>query len=89
MQPGPVFQLKVFLIGQSEEDDIQSGKFRRLDFMNQMTLETYSDWNKDHWSRGRCYDHNFLRFLPIFSEIFGSLLKTNVMIKFFNSFALF
>jgi hypothetical protein len=27
--------------------------------------------------------------LPIFSEIFGSLLKTNVMIKFFNSFALF
>jgi hypothetical protein len=26
-------------------------------------------------SRGRCYDHNFLRFSPIFAEKFGVFLK--------------
>jgi hypothetical protein len=30
---------------------------------------------------GRYYDHNFLRFLPIFGEKIGVFLKTNVMIK--------
>jgi hypothetical protein len=26
-------------------------------------------------ARGRCYDHNFRRFLPIFGEKFGAFLK--------------
>jgi hypothetical protein len=28
-------------------------------------------------ARGRCYDHNFLRFLPIFSEKIGVFLKNH------------
>jgi hypothetical protein len=34
-------------------------------------------------TRGRCYDHKFLRFLPIFGEKIGVFSKTNVMIKIF------
>jgi hypothetical protein len=41
-------------------------------------------------TRGRCYDHNFLRFLPIFGEKIGVFLKeTNVMIKILQNLALF
>jgi hypothetical protein len=32
---------------------------------------------------GQCYDHNFLRFLPIFGEKFAFFSKTNVMITIF------
>jgi hypothetical protein len=32
---------------------------------------------------GRCYDHNFLRFFPIFGKKLTFFSKTNVMIKFF------
>jgi hypothetical protein len=38
---------------------------------------------------GRCYDHNFLRFFPIFGEKMAFFLNTNVMIKLFSSLALF
>jgi hypothetical protein len=34
-------------------------------------------------SWGRCYDHSFLRFLPIFGEKMAFFYKTNVMIIFF------
>jgi hypothetical protein len=35
-------------------------------------------------ARGRCYDHNFLRFLPIFGEKIGVFSQTNnIMIKIF------
>jgi hypothetical protein len=37
---------------------------------------------------GRCCDHNFLRFLPIFGEKNGVLSKTNVMIKLLHNLAL-
>jgi hypothetical protein len=41
-------------------------------------------------TRGRCYAHNFPRFLPIFVEKFGLFSqKTNVMIKFLHNLALF
>jgi hypothetical protein len=40
-------------------------------------------------ARGRCYDHNFLRFFPIFSEKFGVFLKNHVMIKIVHNLALF
>jgi hypothetical protein len=34
--------------------------------------------------RGRCYDHNFLRFLPLFgAKKFAFFSKTNGMIEFF------
>jgi hypothetical protein len=33
-------------------------------------------------ARDRCYDHNFLRFLPIFGNNIGVFSKTNVMINF-------
>jgi hypothetical protein len=39
-------------------------------------------------TRGRCYDHNFLRFLPIFCEKIGGFSKTNVMINFLLKLAL-
>jgi hypothetical protein len=35
-------------------------------------------------TRGRCYDHNFLRFFPIFCEKLAFFSKTNVMINFFS-----
>jgi hypothetical protein len=38
---------------------------------------------------GRCYDHNFLRFFPIFGEKLAFFLYTNVMINFFQNLALF
>jgi hypothetical protein len=37
----------------------------------------------------RCYDHNFLRFLPIFGEKMAFFSKTNVMIKIWHNLALF
>jgi hypothetical protein len=33
--------------------------------------------------RGRCYDHNFLRFLPIFCEKLAFFSKTNVNVTIF------
>jgi hypothetical protein len=33
---------------------------------------------------GLCYDHNFLRFFPIYGEKMAFFLKTNVMIIFFK-----
>jgi hypothetical protein len=41
-------------------------------------------WNCEHRTWGRCYDHTFLIFLPIFGEKNGVFLKTNVMIKFWQ-----
>jgi hypothetical protein len=37
---------------------------------------------------GRCYDHNFLRFLTIFGEKIGVFLKNNVMIQILQILAL-
>jgi hypothetical protein len=39
-------------------------------------------------ARGRCYDHNFRRFLPIFGKKLAFFSKTNVMIDFFQNSAL-
>jgi hypothetical protein len=38
---------------------------------------TYLKVKTDQWflTRGRCYDHHFLRFLPIFGEKIGVFLK--------------
>jgi hypothetical protein len=50
-------------------------------FVAFFTME--SGWNpKIRVTRGRCYDHNFLRFSPMF-------LKTNVMIQFLPKLAVF
>jgi hypothetical protein len=38
---------------------------------------------------GRCYDHNFQRFLTIFCGKMAFLSKTNVMIKILPNLALF
>jgi hypothetical protein len=40
-------------------------------------------------TRGRCFDHNFLRFSTIFCEKIGVFLKTNVMIKILDNLPLF
>jgi hypothetical protein len=40
--------------------------------------------NKKWRIRGRCYDHYFRRFLPIFCEKMAFVSKTNVMIIFFS-----
>jgi hypothetical protein len=42
---------------------------------------------KGRMTWGRCYDHNFLRFFPIFREKIGVFSKTNVMINFFTKFS--
>jgi hypothetical protein len=47
-------------------------------------------FHKKHTPWGRCYDHNFLRVLPIFGEKVGVFLKkNNVMIKILHNLALF
>jgi hypothetical protein len=38
-------------------------------------------------TRGRCYDHNFLRFSPIFGEIIGVFLKYQCYYYFFSKFS--
>jgi hypothetical protein len=38
-------------------------------------------------NRGQCYDHNFLRFLPIFGVKMATFSKTNAMIKFLEKLA--
>jgi hypothetical protein len=38
-------------------------------------------------TRGRCYDHDFHRFVPIFGEKNGVFSKTNVMIEFLQKLA--
>jgi hypothetical protein len=38
-------------------------------------------------ARGRCYDHNFLRFFPIFSEKIGVLLKYQCYDQLFSKFS--
>jgi hypothetical protein len=40
-------------------------------------------------TRGRCYDHNFLRFFSIFGEKLAFFSKINVMIKILHNLALF
>jgi hypothetical protein len=47
----------------------------------------YIDTCQMSW--GRCYDHNFLRYLPIFGEKIAFFSKTNVMIQFLHNLALF
>jgi hypothetical protein len=37
-------------------------------------------------NRGRCYDHNFLRFLPIFGENIGVFLKNQCYDQLFSKF---
>jgi hypothetical protein len=43
--------------------------------------------NQKNW--GRCYDHNFLQFFPIFGEKFGVFLKYQCYDQFFQNLALF
>jgi hypothetical protein len=38
-------------------------------------------------SRGRCYDHNFLRFFPIFGEKIGVFLKYQSYDQLFSKFS--
>jgi hypothetical protein len=49
------------------------------------------DFFKKHiWSPwGRCYDHNFLLFFPIFGEKIGVFLKFQCYDQLFQNFALF
>jgi hypothetical protein len=51
----------------------------------QWSIETESTLWACRVTRGRCYDHNFLRFLPIFCEKIGVFSKTNVMINFLHN----
>jgi hypothetical protein len=52
----------------------------------------YSVWAKLNHNieptRGRCYDHNFLRFSPIIWKV-AFFIKTNVMIHFLQNSAVF
>jgi hypothetical protein len=58
--------------------------FRNNVFDSNKTCFTHLTGLNNFTSRGRCYDHNFLRFSPIFGEKIGVFLKkTNVMITFF------
>jgi hypothetical protein len=48
---------------------------------------TLNKLNNSVMKRGRCYDHNFLRFSTIFCEKMAFFSKNNVMIKFWNNLA--
>jgi hypothetical protein len=51
-------------------------------------LQPYRLISKSRVTRGRCYDHNFLRFLPIFVKKFGVFLKNQCYDKKLHNLAL-
>jgi hypothetical protein len=55
----------------------------------QQNVIPISRFKKSAKNRGRCYDHNFRRFLTIFGKKLAFFLKTNVMIKILHNLALF
>jgi hypothetical protein len=62
--------------------------FRWIRFFTELGYSIIYPFRQFHtW--GRCYDHNFLRFLTIFCEKMAFLSKTNVMIKILHNLALF
>jgi hypothetical protein len=57
--------------------------YEQKNFSAEMKIRKIGSW-------GRCYDHNFLRFLTIFcKKKLAFLSKTNVMIKILHNLALF
>jgi hypothetical protein len=48
-----------------------------------LAVSIWESHGKTFRTRGRCYDHNFLRFLPIFSEKIGIFLKNQCYDNFF------
>jgi hypothetical protein len=43
--------------------------------------------NVQYFTWGRCYDHNFLRFFPIFGEKIGVFLKCQCYDQLFSKFS--
>jgi hypothetical protein len=52
-----------------------------------LTTHSSSDGDDTTRPRGRCYDYNFRRFLPIFGKKVGVFSKSNVTIKFLQKLA--
>jgi hypothetical protein len=46
------------------------------------TFDAIGQPEVDFSAGARCYNHNYLRFFPIFGEIISVFLHTNFMIKF-------
>jgi hypothetical protein len=66
--------------------DSTRGLWREAQIMYSFPLQ--HKVRKSNWSWGRCYDHNFLRFLPIFGEKIGVFLKKQCYDQFFHNLAL-
>jgi hypothetical protein len=64
-----------------------NGKSSVLVMTKRVGLHFGRYFHKPIW--GRCYDHNFLRFLTIFGEKVAFFSKTNVMINILHKLALF
>jgi hypothetical protein len=56
-------------------------------FFAAVTAEKYCLQFAQHITWGRCYDHNFLRFAPIFGRKRAFFLKNNVMIQILEKLA--
>jgi hypothetical protein len=52
-------------------------------------IKTFIGFLYIKFSRGRCYDHNFLRFLPIFCEKMAFFSRTTVKINFCKNYYYF
>jgi hypothetical protein len=57
----------------------------KMSIMREDSVDTICGAGKA--TRGRCYDHNFLRFSTIFGEKNGFFSKTNVIIKILQKLA--
>jgi hypothetical protein len=55
----------------------------------EMMVESFAGILRVKLTWGRCYDHNFMRFLTTFGEKIRVFLKNNAMIKFSKKLAAF
>jgi hypothetical protein len=56
---------------------------------SQQRFSTSMAFDRESCLQGRCYDHNFLRFSPIFGEKIGVFLKKQCSDQCFHNLALF
>jgi hypothetical protein len=95
MSPGWLIAIHTFAFCDCGVDaclgiSFQMGSWRmRLSCLTGLVNSTSRWRSPPRVSRGRCYDHNFLRFLTYFLQKMAFFSRTNVLINFFQTLALF
>jgi hypothetical protein len=69
-----------------EQPGIKSANLKSADVHELLTVSQALGTCGNQTARGRCYDHNFLRFFLIFSEKICVFLKYQCYAQFFSKF---